>query len=134
LIGGYLRINDMKCRVTGAFRSQLPASSQALPEARKREGVPTPTVFPCPSDPKTGVSEKGSNAPVRELVTILGVNGFASHEVKIEARVLDAYMLHLRALEVHLDPRLDGIPKRTMTEASGVKVGPQFSIEAMQNV
>jgi hypothetical protein len=62
------------------------------------------------------------------------VNGFASHEVKIEARVLDAYMLHLRALEVHLDPRLDGIPKRTMTEASGVKVGPQFSIEAMQNV
>jgi hypothetical protein len=122
LIGGCLRINDMKCRVTGAFRSQLPASSQSLPEARKREGVPTPTVFPCPSDPKTGVSEKGSNAPVRELVTIFGVNGFPWHEVKIKVRVLDAYILRLHALEVHLDPRLNGIPQHAMTEASGVKV------------
>jgi hypothetical protein len=113
----------MKCRVTSAFRSQLPASSQALPEARKRESVPTPTVFPCPSDPKTGVSEKVSNAPVRELVTIFGVNGFPWHEVKIQVRVLDAYILRLHALEVHLDSRLNGIPQRAMTETIGVKVG-----------
>jgi len=39
LIGGYLRINDMKCRVTGAFRSRLPASLRALQETPKREGV-----------------------------------------------------------------------------------------------
>lgn len=50
--------------------------SQALPETRKREGVPTTTVFPCPSGLKTGISEKRSNAPVCELVTILGANGF----------------------------------------------------------
>jgi hypothetical protein len=62
------------------------------------------------------------------------VNGFAWHEVKIKVRVLDTYILLLRALEVHLDPRLNGIPKHAMTEASGVKVGPQFSIEAMQDV
>ena len=108
--------------------------SQALPEARKREGVPTATVFPCPSDLKTDLFEKASNALVCELITILGVNGFAPHEVKIKVRVLDAYILLLRALEVHLDPRLNGIPKRAMTETSGVEVGPQFSIKAMQNV
>ena len=55
-------------------------------------------------------------------------------EVKIKVRVLDTYALLLRALEVHLDARLNGVPKRAMTEARGVKVGPQFSIEAMQDV
>jgi hypothetical protein len=63
-----------------------------------------------------------SNALVYELVTIFGVTGFASPEVNIKVRVLDAYTLLLRALEVHLDPRLNKIPKRAMTEASGVKV------------
>ena len=96
--------------------------SQALPETPKREGVPTATVFPCSSDLKTNLFEQATNALVCELVTIFGVNGFASHEVNIKVRVLDAYMLLLRALEVHLDPRLNGIPKRAMTEASGVKV------------
>ena len=86
------------------------------------------------SDLKTDFLEKASNALVRELVTILGVNGFASHEVKIEIRVLDTYILLLRALEVHLDPRLGGIPPHAMTEASAVKVRPQFPIEAMQDV
>jgi hypothetical protein len=91
------------CRVCGSigdrrFSIALPLS-QALAETGKREGVPTATVFPCPSDLKIGVFEKPPNAPVCELVTILGVNGFASHEVNIEARVLDAYMLLLRALD-----------------------------------
>ena len=63
------------------------------------------------------------NAPVCELVTILGVNSFALHELKVKVCVLNTYMLLLRTLEVHLDPRLNGIPKRAMTEASGVKVG-----------
>jgi hypothetical protein len=116
------------------FSIAIAASSQALPEARKREGVPTATVFPCPSDLKTDLFEKPSNAQVCELVTIFGVNGFAWHEVKIKVRVLDTYILLLRALEVHLDPRLNGIPKHAMTEASGVKVSPQFSIKTMQNV
>jgi hypothetical protein len=62
------------------------------------------------------------------------VNGFALHEVKIKVRALDTYALLLHALEAHLDPRLNGIPKRAMTEASGVKVGPQFFIKAMQHV
>ncbi|MGA8671001.1 MAG: hypothetical protein WB679_14050 [Terracidiphilus sp.] len=57
------------------------------------------------------------NALVCELIAILGVNGFASHEVKIKVRVLDPYILLLCALKVHLDPRLNGIPKHTMTEA-----------------
>src|ERR1700677_2181228 len=100
------------------------ASSQPLPEAREREGVPIATVFPCPSSLKPGVAEKRSNALVCELITILGVNGFAWHEVKIKVRVLDTYILLLRALEVHLDPRLDGIPKHAMTEAGSIKVGP----------
>ena len=96
----------------------------ALPEARKRDGVPTVTVFPCPSNLKTGSLKKHPNTFVCELITILGVNGFAWHEVKIKFRMFDPYILVLRALEVHLDPRLDGIPKRAMTEASGVKVSP----------
>jgi hypothetical protein len=51
------------------------------------------------------------------------VNGFASHQVKIKVRLLDTYVLRLRALEVHLDPRLNRIPNRAMTEASGIEVG-----------
>jgi len=101
---------------------------------RKRDRVPIAIVFPGPSDLKAGVSENGSNALVRELVTVLGMNRFASHEVKIESRVLDTYILLLRTFKVHLDSRLDGIPKHAMTEASGVKVGPQFSIKAMQDI
>jgi hypothetical protein len=62
------------------------------------------------------------------------VNGFAWHEVKIKVHVLDTYILLFRALKVHLDPRLSGIPKHTMTEATAVKVCPQFSIQAMQDV
>jgi len=116
------------------FSVAIAASSKALLEARKREGVPTATVFPCPSDLKADLFEKPLNAQVCELITILGVHGFAWHEVKIKVRVLDNYILLLRALEVHLDPRLNGIPKRAMSETSGVKVGPQFSIKAMQNV
>jgi hypothetical protein len=54
---------------------------QALPEARKRESVPTATAFPCPSDLKTDLFEKALNALVSELITILGVNGFPWHEV-----------------------------------------------------
>ena len=42
-----------------------------------------------PSDLKTDIPEKRSNAPVCEFVTILGVIGFALHEVKIKVRVLD---------------------------------------------
>src|SRR5580658_2322554 len=110
------------------------ASSPALSEARKRERVPAATVFPCPSDLKTGVVQKSSNALISELITILGVNGFAWHEVNIKVRELDTYILLLRALEVHFDPRLNGIPKHAMMETSGVKVGPQFSIQATQNV
>ena len=41
---------------------------------------------------------------IRELITFLGVNGFTPDEVNLEARVLDIYVLLLRALEVHLDP------------------------------
>jgi hypothetical protein len=62
------------------------------------------------------------------------VNRFALHELKIKVRVLDTYALPLHALELHLDPRLSGIPERAMTEASGVKVGPEFSVKAMQDV
>src|SRR5579863_3839121 len=43
-------------------------------------------------------------------------------------------MLLPRTLEVHLDPRFNRIPQRAMSEASGIEVSPQFSIEAMQNV
>ncbi len=106
------------------FMVAIAAPRRALSEARKRDGVPTATVFPRPSNLKTDISEKHSNALVCELITILGVNGFAGHEVKIKVRVLDTYILLLRAFEVHLDPRLDGIPKHAMTEASGGKVGP----------
>ena len=48
--------------------------------------------------------------------------------------MLDTYILLSRALEMHLDPTLNGIPNRAMPETGGVKVSPQFSIEAMQNV
>ena len=102
-----------------------------LPDTPKREGVPTTAVFPYPSDLKTDIFEKRSNVPAGELVTVLGVDGFALHELKIEVRMLDAYALLLRTLEVHLDPRLDGIPKCAMPEASEIKVRPQLSIEAM---
>ncbi len=43
------------------------------------------------------------------------MNRFASHEVKIKFCKLDTYILLLRTLKVHLDPRLDGIPKHAMT-------------------
>jgi len=78
--------------------------TQALPEAGKRYPVPIAIVFPGPSDLKTGVSEKGSNASVGELVTVLSVNRFVGHELEIKLRVPDAYILLLSALEVHLDP------------------------------
>jgi hypothetical protein len=100
----------------------IAASSKVLPEAPKRKGVPTATIFPCPSDLKTDLFEQATNALVCEHVTIFGVNGFASHEVNIKVRVLDACMLLLRALDVHLDPRLNRIPKCAMTEAGGIKV------------
>src|SRR5579863_9202383 len=106
-------------------------SFQALAEAPKRKGVPTATVFPRPSNLETNLFEQATNALVCELVTILGVNGFALHEVKIKVRLLDTYILLLPALEVHLDPSLIGIPKRAMTEAGGVKVSSQFSVKAM---
>jgi len=83
------------------FSVAIAASSKALLEARKREGVPTASVFPCPSDLKTDLFKKALNALVCELVTILGVNGFAWHEVKIKVRVLDTYILLLHALEVY---------------------------------
>jgi hypothetical protein len=123
----------MRCRVTGTFRSLLP-SSKAVPAAGKRERVPTATVLPCSSDLKTELFEKASNVFVRELVTILGVNAFAWHEMKIKVRTLNSYILRLRALEVHLDPRFRGIPKHAMTEVSDIKVGSQFAIKTMQNV
>src|SRR5271169_901628 len=107
---------------------------QSLSQARKRDRVPLATVLPGSSDLKTGVFEKASNALVRELVTVLGVNRFASLEVKIKLRVLDTYILLLRTLEVHLDPRLRGIPKRAMAEATGVKGGPQFPIQSMKDI
>jgi hypothetical protein len=105
------------------FPVAIAALPQALSEVRKRDRIPIVTVLPGPSDLKTGVSENTSNAPVRELVAVLGVNRFAWHEVKIKFRVPDTYILLSRTLEVHLDPRLDGIPKRAVAEASGVKVG-----------
>jgi hypothetical protein len=112
----------------------MAALPQALPKARERDRVPIASVLPAPSDLKNGVSENASNALVRELVTVLRVNRFASHEVKVKFRILDTHILRWRTLEVHLDPRLDGIPKHAMTEASGVKGGPQFSIKAMPHI
>jgi hypothetical protein len=120
---GYRLIRDIKCQAPRVFRFAIRRIvPQALPKTTKGEGVPTATVFPCPPDLKTDLFEKASNALVCELVTIFGVNGFLWHKVKVKVRVLDVYMLLLRALEVHLDPRLIGIPKRAMTEASGIKV------------
>src|SRR5271166_5322790 len=92
------------------------------------------TVSPSPPGLKSALLEKASNAPVCELITILCVDGFAGHEVKIEVRALDTYILLSRALEVHLDPGLNGIPKHAMTEARHIKVSPQFSIKTTQNV
>ena len=112
----------------------LPPPPQSPSQARKRDRVPLETVLPGSPDLKTGVFEKASNALVRELVTVLGVNRFASLEVKIKLRVLDTYILLLRTLEVHLDPRLRGIPKRAMAEATGVKGGPQFPIQTMKDI
>src|SRR5580698_4231239 len=116
-----------------ASRAALPRIAtlpRALRELRKRDRVPIATVLPSPSYLKTSVSENASNALVRELVAIFGVNRFAWHEVKIKFCVLNIYNHLLRTFKVHLDPRLDGIPKHAMTEASGVKGGPQFFIKA----
>jgi hypothetical protein len=112
----------MKCQVPVFSDRDCRIVSQALSETPKREGVPTAAVFPCLSDLKSDLFEQATNTLVCELVTVFRVNGFASHEVDIKVRVLDAYVLLLRALEVHLDPRLNRIPKRAMTEASGVKI------------
>jgi hypothetical protein len=62
------------------------------------------------------------------------VNGFAGHEVKIEVSAFDTYILVSRALEVHLDPRFNGIPKHTVTKGTRVKVRPEFPVKAMQDV
>jgi hypothetical protein len=73
-----------------------------------RDRVPIATVFPGSSDLKTGVSENGPNPLVRELVTVLSVNRFASHEMKNKFRVLDTYILLLRTFEVDRTARLSG--------------------------
>ena len=130
---------NLRTKVEGHTASRaalawIVAAPQSLSQARKRDRVPLATVVPGSSDLKTGVFEKASNAPVRELVTVLGVNRFASLEVKIKLRELDTYILLLRTLEVHLDPALRGIPKRAMAEATGVKGGHQFPIQPMKDI
>src|SRR5208283_131356 len=82
----------------------IAALPQALPQARQRDREPISPVLPCPSDLKTGVVDQASNALVRELITVLGVNRFASHKVKIKFCVIDRYILLTSALQVHLDP------------------------------
>jgi hypothetical protein len=60
---------------------------------------PTATVFPWSSDLKTDPFEKPSNALIAELITILGVNGFAWHEVEDQgprARYLHPALAHSR--------------------------------------
>lgn len=92
---------NLRTKVEGHTASRaalawIVAAPQSLSQARKRDRVPLATVVPGSSDLKTGVFEKASNAPVRELVTVLGVNRFASLEVKIKLRELDTYILLLR--------------------------------------
>ena len=77
------------------FLVTIAALPRALPEARKRDRIPLATVFPRLSDLKTGVSENASNTLVRELVTVLGVNGFTWHEVKIKFRILDTIAVRI---------------------------------------
>src|SRR5271165_4942758 len=99
--------------VTPCFFEKL-AAPPALPEVRKRDRVPIATVFPRLFDLKTSATENTSDGLVRELVTVLRVNCFAARKVKIKFRVRDTYILFSRTFEVHLDPRLAGIPKHTM--------------------
>lgn len=81
----------------------------ALTKMREGDCVPIATVLPAPNL-ETDVSENGSNAMVREFVTILGVNALASYEMKSKPSALDTYILLLRTFKVHLDSRRDGIP------------------------
>lgn len=130
---------NLRTKVEGHTASRaalawVAAAPQSFSQARKRDRVPLETVLPGSSYLKTGVFEKASNAPVSELVTALGVNRFASLEVKVKLRELDTYILLLRTLEVHLDPGLRGIPKRAVAEAPGIKGGPQFPIQPLKDI
>src|ERR1700733_7672528 len=87
-------------------------SPQALLQEREREAVPITRILPCRASLETGLVEKAANAPIRELITILGVNRFPWHEVNVEVRALNNHILRLSALEVHLDPGFSGIPTR----------------------
>src|SRR5215469_4920203 len=90
-----------------------------LAGTRKRDRVPTATVFPCSPDLKTNVIEKHSNRSVREFITVLSVNRFASHQMNAEFCRLNIYNLLFYAFEVHLHPRFGRVPKRAMPEAVG---------------
>lgn len=113
---------------------RVSASIRALARARNCEAVPIAIVFPRASDSKTSIVEEHPNGSVRKLITVFGVDRFSSREVKVKVAVLNDYILRLRALEVHLNSRFNGIPNHTMAKLSGIKVRSQFSIEAMQYV
>jgi hypothetical protein len=118
------RISDKKCRATDGFPSCLPHHYRHhRRHARVRVYQPR-LPFHVPFHVKIVFLEEASNTPVCELITILGVNGFAWDEMTIKVRLLVAHILLLRALDVNLDPRLSGVPEHAMTETSGIKIDP----------
>jgi hypothetical protein len=54
---GDWRVSDMKMLTHQRFSIAIAAPSRGLPQALKRDCVPTATVFPCPSDLETNLFE-----------------------------------------------------------------------------
>jgi hypothetical protein len=72
-------------------------------DACKRNGIPVPVVLPCPLDVKACILKKKPNGLVRELVAILGMDGFTLGEMEIELCGSNVHLMVARTPEVHFD-------------------------------
>ncbi len=103
--------------------------SLQLANARERERIPLARIRPRLLDCKTGIIQQGIERLPGEFVAVLGMDGFKGCELNAKLRGWDIYALIARALQMHLHARLHAIPAGPMTEAAGIEVRAEFSIE-----
>jgi hypothetical protein len=105
-----------------------------LLNARERERIPLPRIRPCMFDRKARIIQQAAERFPCEFAAALGMDRFEGRESKAKFRSRDIHELVARAFQVHLNTWLHAIPAGPVPEAAGIKVGAEFSVEAMQNV
>src|SRR5215472_314248 len=108
------------------------SSRKLYPRQYHRE--PFLRVHPCFFETQACSAEEAGDGSGGKLVAVFGMQALPAGKVEAACEVLHPDCLVHSALQMHLDTRLPGIPKRNVVKVRKIEPPAKFAVDAIQHI